>query len=134
MVEAIQTILKKAHAAGIKACLHCGSSAYAAKAIGWGFDLVTILNDVRLLAVPPPRPMSTPHASCWGSAGHKPGSEEHRLLTWRTSSSPTSPPGGDLMNSMPRQGSPYKLVDEISLASYAPYWARPMPCCSAPSR
>ncbi len=50
MVEAIQTILKKAHAAGIKACLHCGSSAYAAKAIGWGFDLVTILNDVRLLA------------------------------------------------------------------------------------
>ena len=50
MIEAIQTILKKAHAAGIRACLHCGSSAYAAKAVGWGFDLVTILNDVRLLA------------------------------------------------------------------------------------
>lgn len=50
MIEAIQTILKKAHAAGIRACLHCGSSAYAAKAIGWGFDLVTLLNDVRLLA------------------------------------------------------------------------------------
>jgi 4-hydroxy-2-oxoheptanedioate aldolase len=50
MIDAIQTILKKAHAAGIRACLHCGSSAYAAKAIGWGFDLVTLLNDVRLLA------------------------------------------------------------------------------------
>ena len=50
MVDAIQTILRKAHAAGIKACLHCGSAAYAAKAIGWGFDLVTLLNDVRLLA------------------------------------------------------------------------------------
>jgi 4-hydroxy-2-oxoheptanedioate aldolase len=50
MIEAIKTILAKAHEAGIKACLHCGSSAYAAKAIGWGFDLVTLLNDVRLLA------------------------------------------------------------------------------------
>ncbi len=50
MIEAIQTILRKAHGAGIKACLHCGSAAYAARAIGWGFDLVTLLNDVRLLA------------------------------------------------------------------------------------
>ncbi len=50
MVDAIQTILKQAHAAGIRACLHCGTPAYAAKAIGWGFDLVTLLNDVRLLA------------------------------------------------------------------------------------
>jgi 4-hydroxy-2-oxoheptanedioate aldolase len=50
MVEAIRTVLAKAHEAGIKACLHCGSSAYAARAIGWGFDLVTLLNDVRLLA------------------------------------------------------------------------------------
>ncbi|MDE2444576.1 MAG: 2,4-dihydroxyhept-2-ene-1,7-dioic acid aldolase [Alphaproteobacteria bacterium] len=50
MVEAIQKILKAAHKAGIKAALHCGSPTYAAKAIGWGFDLVTISNDVRLLA------------------------------------------------------------------------------------
>lgn len=50
MVDAIQTILRKAHAAGVRACLHNGSPAYAAKAIGWGFDLVTISNDVRLLA------------------------------------------------------------------------------------
>ena len=39
-----------AHGAGIRACLHCGTPAYAARAIGWGFDLVTLLNDVRLLA------------------------------------------------------------------------------------
>jgi 4-hydroxy-2-oxoheptanedioate aldolase len=50
MIDAIRTILAKAHGAGIKACLHCGTPAYAAKAIGWGFDLVTLLNDVRLLA------------------------------------------------------------------------------------
>jgi 4-hydroxy-2-oxoheptanedioate aldolase len=50
IVEAIQTILRRAHAAGIRACLHNGTPAYAAKAVGWGFDLVTISNDVRLLA------------------------------------------------------------------------------------
>ena len=50
MIEAIRTILAKAHGAGIRACLHCGSPAYAAKAIGWGFDLVTLLSDARLLA------------------------------------------------------------------------------------
>ena len=50
MVDAIKTILGEAHAAGIRACLHCGAAAYASRAIGWGFDLVTLLNDVRLLA------------------------------------------------------------------------------------
>ena len=50
LVDAIRTILDKAHAAGIRACLHNGTPAYAAKAVGWGFDLVTLLNDVRLLA------------------------------------------------------------------------------------
>lgn len=50
LVEAIRRICDVAHAAGIRAGLHNGSAAYAAKAIGWGFDLVTISNDVRLLA------------------------------------------------------------------------------------
>lgn len=50
MVEAIKRILSEATQAGIRAALHCGSPAYAAKAIGWGFDLVTLPNDVRLLA------------------------------------------------------------------------------------
>lgn len=50
MVEVIQRIRAAAHGAGIKAALHCGSPDYAAKAVGWGFDLVTLLNDVRLLA------------------------------------------------------------------------------------
>lgn len=50
MVAAIQLVLKKAKAAGIRACLHNGSPEYAAKAVSWGFDLVTISSDVRLLA------------------------------------------------------------------------------------
>lgn len=50
LVAAIQLVLAKAKAAGIRAGLHCGTSAYAARAVNWGFDLVTISNDVRLLA------------------------------------------------------------------------------------
>lgn len=50
MVEAIRHILVTAHKAGIRAALHNGTAAYAAKAVDWGFDLVTISNDVRLLA------------------------------------------------------------------------------------
>ena len=50
MIAAIRNIIDTAHAAGIKACLHNGSSDYAAQAVGWGADLVTLLNDARLLA------------------------------------------------------------------------------------
>jgi len=50
MVEAKKRILQVAHQHKKIACLHCGTPEYAAKAIGWGFDLVTITNDVRLLA------------------------------------------------------------------------------------
>jgi 4-hydroxy-2-oxoheptanedioate aldolase len=50
LVEAVNRILRTAHKAGIRAGLHTGSPTYAAKAIAWGFDLITISNDVRLLA------------------------------------------------------------------------------------
>ena len=50
MIEAIKKIIDTAHKAGIRACLHCGSSEYAAKAVGWGADFVTLLNDARMIA------------------------------------------------------------------------------------
>lgn len=50
MVEAIKRIAAAAKNAGIRSALHCGSHEYAAKAVSWGFDLVTVLNDVRLMA------------------------------------------------------------------------------------
>lgn len=50
LVESIKRILNAAHGAGIKAALHCGTPTYAAKAAEWGFDMVTVSNDVRLLA------------------------------------------------------------------------------------
>ncbi|MCY1539877.1 2-keto-3-deoxy-L-rhamnonate aldolase [compost metagenome] len=49
MIKAIRHILETAHAHGIKAALHCGSASYALRAIDWGFDLVTLANDVRML-------------------------------------------------------------------------------------
>jgi 4-hydroxy-2-oxoheptanedioate aldolase len=50
IVDAIKTILAAAHRAGIKAILHCGTANYAMQAIDWGFDMVTVSGDTRLLA------------------------------------------------------------------------------------
>ena len=50
MIEAKKKILETAHQHGKVACLHCGTPEYAAQATEWGFDFVTITNDVRLLA------------------------------------------------------------------------------------
>ena len=50
MVELIQRILMAAKKGGLRAGLHCGPPEYAVKAIKWGFDLVTISGDSRLLA------------------------------------------------------------------------------------
>ena len=50
LVDAIKHIITIAHKYGKRACLHNGSPEYAAKVVEWGFDLVTVSNDVRLLA------------------------------------------------------------------------------------
>lgn len=50
MIEALHRILTACRKAGIRAALHCGTADYAAKAIGWGFDMTTVSNDVRMLA------------------------------------------------------------------------------------
>lgn len=50
MIDTIKSIIKAAKEAKIKVGLHCGAPSYASQAIGWGCDLVTLLNDVRLLA------------------------------------------------------------------------------------
>lgn len=50
MIAIIKRILAAAKKNNIFACLHCGSEAYAARAIEWGFNLTTVSGDVRLLA------------------------------------------------------------------------------------
>ena len=50
MIEAFKRIREAAHRNGIKACLHCGGPDYAARGVEWGFDLVTVSGDSRLLA------------------------------------------------------------------------------------
>ena len=50
MIAVQQKIAKAARDAGIHAALHCGSPEYARRGIEWGFDMVTVQNDVRFLA------------------------------------------------------------------------------------
>jgi 4-hydroxy-2-oxoheptanedioate aldolase len=50
VIAIIQRILAACKAQGVMACLHCGTAEYAARAIGWGFDLTTVSGDTRLLA------------------------------------------------------------------------------------
>ena len=50
MIEVIRKILRAAKTAGIRAGIHCGTPAYAARMIGWGFNMTTISGDTRLLA------------------------------------------------------------------------------------
>jgi 4-hydroxy-2-oxoheptanedioate aldolase len=50
MIEAFQRIVTVTHKAGLKAVFICGTPAYAARAVEWGYDMVTVGNDIRLLA------------------------------------------------------------------------------------
>ncbi|CAH2400344.1 HpcH/HpaI aldolase family protein [Mesorhizobium escarrei] len=50
MIEALQTIVAACKKHGKRAALHCGTADYAARAIEWGFDMITVSGDSRLLA------------------------------------------------------------------------------------
>lgn len=50
VIEVIQRIVAVAHDNGIRAALHCGTPEYAARGIGWGYDMVTIGADSAILA------------------------------------------------------------------------------------
>jgi 4-hydroxy-2-oxoheptanedioate aldolase len=50
IIEALQAIVAACRRNGIRAALHCGTAEYAARAIGWGFDMTTVSGDTRLLA------------------------------------------------------------------------------------
>lgn len=50
MIALLMRIKDACKANGIRACLHCGTPEYAAKAVGWGFDLTTVGGDTRLLS------------------------------------------------------------------------------------
>lgn len=50
MIAVLQAIVAACRRAGIRAGLHCGTPDYAARAVGWGFDLTTVGGDARLLA------------------------------------------------------------------------------------
>jgi 4-hydroxy-2-oxoheptanedioate aldolase len=49
ILQIIKDIARRAHLSGMRAGLHTASPQYASDAIDWGFDLVTVSTDVRLL-------------------------------------------------------------------------------------
>lgn len=50
MIALIRRIAEVCKNKGIHAALHCGTPAYAARALSWGFDMTTVSGDSRLLA------------------------------------------------------------------------------------
>ena len=50
MIAALQTIVAACKTNNIRAALHCGTPVYAARAIGWGFNMTTVGGDSRFLA------------------------------------------------------------------------------------
>lgn len=50
MIEVLKQIVAACERAGIVAALHCGSAAYAARAVEWGYRLTTVSSDARLMA------------------------------------------------------------------------------------
>ena len=50
VIDAFKEILNEAKKANILSGIHCASPEYAAKAVKWGFDLVTVNSDVKLLS------------------------------------------------------------------------------------
>ena len=50
MIDAIKRILEAAHDNGKRAALHCGTPEYAARAVDWGYDMVTVATDSAILA------------------------------------------------------------------------------------
>lgn len=50
MIAALHSIVAACKRNGIRAALHCGTPDYAARAIGWGFDMTTVGGDARFLA------------------------------------------------------------------------------------
>lgn len=50
MIMAFEAIVAACRRNGIRAGLHCMEPGYAARAVGWGFDMTTVSGDTRLLA------------------------------------------------------------------------------------
>ena len=50
MIAVIKDIMQACNKQGIIAGIHTGSSEYAIRSVNWGFDFITLLSDVRLVA------------------------------------------------------------------------------------
>lgn len=51
MIAALQTIAAACNRQGIIAALHCGTADYAARAVSWGYKMVTVGSDARFMSL-----------------------------------------------------------------------------------
>ena len=73
MITHIKRIAEVSKSNGIASALHCGSTEYAAKAIGWGYNMTTVSSDARYLAS-----AASATVSAWRElTGTSGGSDEH---------------------------------------------------------
>lgn len=69
MVDALKAIAAACRKNGIHAALHCGTPEYAARAVGWGYQMTTISGDARLLAAAAAASVKAFRALTDGAAG-----------------------------------------------------------------
>ena len=75
MIERIQRIAAVCKENDIFACIHCMTADYAARAVGWGYDLTTVGGDVRFMATAAKTAISSFHKQ----VGREPLSEAREL-------------------------------------------------------
>ena len=116
MIAALQTIVAACKRNGIRAALHCGTPDYAARAIGWGFDMTTVGGDSRFLAAAAGAAVAgfRKLTETAGTAATKGGLLMPHVLV----AGKLHPAGSALLEVAP--GVTFTHVEEISEPSYAP--------------
>ncbi len=119
MIDALQRIVAACKAAGIRAALHCGTPDYAARAIGWGFDMTTVGGDSRLLAAAAAASVGAlPRADRRGARSGRCRRKGRLLMPHVLVAGKLHPSGIALLDARPDVT--YDYVEEISEPSYAP--------------
>ena len=122
MIEALQTIVAACKKAGKRAALHCGTADYAARAIGWGFDMTTVSGDSRLLAAAAQASVARFRELTGAKAGARPKPAREAIDAPRPGRRKASSERHRLLDAAP--GVTFDYVEEVSEPSYAPLIGR----------
>lgn len=121
MIKLIQYIVAVCRKNDIRACLHCGTAEYAARAVEWGFDLTTVSGDTRLLAA-----AAAASVARWRELTGATSQRRRKEPIDAASSGggKLHPSGEALLEQLKSRDFTVDYVEEVSEASYAPLIAR----------